>query len=83
VVLPGRLDAAGYCAGSLTAALSERVALAGGLDVSPMGVGAWSWGDSLFWGYDDSQEVVAGLCVCACVRVCARARVRPEGLHLI
>lgn len=27
--------------------------------MSPMGVGAWSWGDSLFWGYDDSQEAAA------------------------
>ena len=24
--------------------------------VSQIGVGAWAWGDRLFWGYDDSQE---------------------------
>ena len=33
--------------------------LAGGLEVSPLGVGAWAWGDRLFWGYDDSQEAAA------------------------
>ena len=34
----------------------RSVRLAGGLEVSPLGVGAWAWGDRLFWGYDDSQE---------------------------
>ena len=34
----------------------RSVRLAGGLEISPLGVGAWAWGDRLFWGYDDSQE---------------------------
>jgi len=38
---------------------SDRVQLAGGLEVSTLGVGAWSWGDRLFWGYDDTQEAGA------------------------
>ena len=38
---------------------SDRVPLAGGLEVSPLGVGAWAWGDKLFWGYDDNQETQA------------------------
>jgi aryl-alcohol dehydrogenase-like predicted oxidoreductase len=35
---------------------------AGGLRVAPLGVGAWSWGDTLFWGYGkgyDRSDVVA------------------------
>ena len=24
-----------------------------------LGVGAWAWGDKLFWGYDDNQETQA------------------------
>jgi pyridoxine 4-dehydrogenase len=42
-----------------TTGTNDRVKLAGGLEISPIGVGAWSWGDRLFWGYDDSQEVAA------------------------
>jgi pyridoxine 4-dehydrogenase len=38
---------------------SDSVPLAGGLEVSPLGVGAWAWGDKLFWGYDDNQETQA------------------------
>jgi hypothetical protein len=22
------------------------------LDLPPIGIGAWAWGDSIFWGYD-------------------------------
>src|SRR4051794_24626734 len=35
-----------------TTATGERVALgATDLQVSPIGVGAWSWGDKFIWGY--------------------------------
>jgi len=45
----------------MTASTSSEslVELAGGLKVSPLGIGAWSWGDRVFWGYDDSQEGAA------------------------
>ena len=35
--------------GSLPAA-SEKLAL------PKMGIGAWAWGDSLFWGYDPKED---------------------------
>ena len=46
-------------AANAASATGDRVRLAGGLEVSPLGVGAWAWGDRLFWGYDDSQEAAA------------------------
>lgn len=30
--------------------------LAGQIQLPPMGLGAWSWGDSLFWGYDKKND---------------------------
>ena len=33
-----------------TAAASEKLAL------PKMGIGAWAWGDSLFWGYDPKED---------------------------
>ena len=39
----------------------------GELEVSEMGIGTWSWGNQLLWGYDESmdQEIqqVFDLCV--------------------
>ena len=55
--VPGRQTEAGSFRAVLTS--SDRVPLAGGLEVSPLGVGAWAWGDKLFWGYDDNQETQA------------------------
>lgn len=44
----------------------DRVSL-GGVEVSPLGIGAWSWGDTAFWGYseamDEELEEVFGNCV--------------------
>lgn len=37
----------------------DRVELQGGLNFSPVGIGAWSWGDSLFWKYDAEMETDA------------------------
>lgn len=37
------------------AATSDEVDL-GGIKVSSVGIGAWSWGDALFWGYDPAME---------------------------
>lgn len=28
----------------------------GNMQVSSVGIGAWSWGDALFWGYDEKME---------------------------
>lgn len=33
----------------------DRVSL-GGVEVSPLGIGAWAWGDELFWEYSDSMD---------------------------
>ena len=30
--------------------------LAGQIDLPPMGLGAWAWGDPLFWGYDKKND---------------------------
>eukprot|EP00291_Cryptomonas_curvata_P027766 CAMPEP_0172209330 /NCGR_PEP_ID=MMETSP1050-20130122/35054_1 /TAXON_ID=233186 /ORGANISM="Cryptomonas curvata, Strain CCAP979/52" /LENGTH=65 /DNA_ID=CAMNT_0012889193 /DNA_START=134 /DNA_END=327 /DNA_ORIENTATION=- len=39
----------------------------GSIKISPMGIGTWSWGNQLLWGYDPSmdQELqqVFNLCV--------------------
>jgi len=34
----------------------DDTTLLGGQTVSCLGVGAWAWGDKLFWGYDDSMN---------------------------
>lgn len=36
-------------------AANDRVSL-GGVEVSPLGIGAWSWGDSVFWGYSEAMD---------------------------
>ncbi|CAN0493125.1 unnamed protein product, partial [Ectocarpus sp. 12 AP-2014] len=36
-------------------AAKDRVSL-GGVEVSPLGVGAWSWGDTVFWGYSEAMD---------------------------
>eukprot|EP00752_Nemacystus_decipiens_P011128 g9888.t1 len=43
--------------GAESAALAarDRVSL-GGVEVSPLGVGAWAWGDTMFWGYSESMD---------------------------
>lgn len=33
----------------------DRVSL-GGVEVSPLGVGAWAWGDTMFWGYSEAMD---------------------------
>ena len=30
--------------------------LGGSIDLPPMGLGAWAWGDPIFWGYNPSQD---------------------------
>ncbi|CAM9659106.1 unnamed protein product [Choristocarpus tenellus] len=34
----------------------DRVDL-GGLKVSPLGIGAWAWGDTAFWGYSEAMDL--------------------------
>lgn len=55
--------AAAAAASSLSAvsfpAVSHAVtdtSLAGNIDLPPLGLGAWAWGDSLFWGYDKKND---------------------------
>jgi len=55
-------------------AADDKITLAGGLEVSKVGIGAWSWGDSLFWGYDKNMEEDAYL---------AYKTTREAGINLI
>lgn len=43
---------------SLPAGASDATAssLGGLIDLPPMGLGAWAWGDPIFWGYNPSQD---------------------------
>lgn len=45
---------AGRCQMSEVSPTSYRVNL-GPLEVSPLGVGAWSWGDDFYWGKGDEN----------------------------
>mmetsp|Transcript_10936 Transcript_10936/g.45490 ORF Transcript_10936/g.45490 Transcript_10936/m.45490 type:complete len:129 (+) Transcript_10936:164-550(+) len=46
---------AGRCQMSEVSPTSYRVNL-GPLEVSPLGVGAWSWGDDFYWGKGDEND---------------------------
>lgn len=35
---------------------TEDMVSLGNMQVSSVGIGAWSWGDALFWGYDEKME---------------------------
>ena len=37
-------------------AANDLVELIDGQKVSKLGIGTWAWGDSLFWGYNNSQD---------------------------
>ena len=38
-------------------ALAEETSKVGGaIDLPPIGLGAWSWGDSIFWGYNKKND---------------------------
>ena len=37
----------------------KTIQLGDKLEISPMGVGAWAWGDKAYWTYDSSQEAAA------------------------
>jgi pyridoxine 4-dehydrogenase len=39
-----------------SAAASASGLLRGQIDLPPIGLGAWSWGDSFFWGYDSKND---------------------------
>merc|ERR1719199_1207771 len=41
---------------ALAAPAPEVAALRGSIDLPPIGLGAWAWGDSLFWGYDKKND---------------------------
>ena len=38
------------------AAAAAGSSLRGSIDLPPMGLGAWAWGDPIFWGYNPSQD---------------------------
>jgi hypothetical protein len=35
---------------------SERVTIADGVDISPLGLGTWAWGNQFLWGYEEDQD---------------------------
>lgn len=37
-------------------AIAASSTLAGQIELPPIGLGAWAWGDSLFWGYDKKND---------------------------
>ncbi|EEC43910.1 predicted protein [Phaeodactylum tricornutum CCAP 1055/1] len=41
---------------SFPASNARAASLGGAVDLPPMGLGAWAWGDSLFWGYDKKND---------------------------
>jgi len=41
---------------SVIAAPSLAVAVPSSLELPPIGLGAWAWGDSLFWGYNPKND---------------------------
>lgn len=61
-------------------AAKDRVSL-GGVEVSPLGVGAWSWGDTAFWGYSEAmdKELQEVGVVWSCVGRDCSARARRHG----
>jgi pyridoxine 4-dehydrogenase len=43
-------------AGLPKAAAADVVTASSGIEFPPMGLGAWAWGDSLFWGYNPKND---------------------------
>jgi hypothetical protein len=43
-------------AATTTTATTTALTSAGRIALPPMGLGAWAWGDSLFWGYDQKND---------------------------
>mmetsp|Transcript_686 Transcript_686/g.2048 ORF Transcript_686/g.2048 Transcript_686/m.2048 type:complete len:410 (-) Transcript_686:126-1355(-) len=42
--------------GVASASTTTSSGLAGSIDLPPIGLGAWAWGDSVFWGYDKKND---------------------------
>ncbi len=41
----------------MTAPQEERVKLGPtDMEISPLGVGCWAWGDKMYWKYEDTEE---------------------------
>lgn len=40
----------------ISPAFAESTTLQGQISLPPIGLGAWAWGDSLFWGYDKKND---------------------------
>lgn len=53
---PGRAEAAVEAAASTTASAAASVAASASKRVPRIGIGAWAWGDSLFWQYDPAKD---------------------------
>jgi pyridoxine 4-dehydrogenase len=50
LLLPNASEQAAFAAEASNVMSSKKLAL------PPMGLGAWAWGDSLFWGYDKKND---------------------------
>ena len=52
----GALATPSVFAESTEAVTSSTTSLAGQIELPPLGLGAWAWGDSLFWGYNKKND---------------------------
>jgi len=41
---------------AIATAAPSSAALRGAISLPPIGLGAWAWGDSIFWGYDKKND---------------------------
>mmetsp|Transcript_12431 Transcript_12431/g.16335 ORF Transcript_12431/g.16335 Transcript_12431/m.16335 type:complete len:432 (+) Transcript_12431:113-1408(+) len=53
---PSLATAAEEGAAATVATSTSSLSLGGQIELPPLGLGAWSWGDSLFWGYNKKND---------------------------
>ena len=53
---PAASDADALGARSAAASAASAASAGGKLALPSIGLGAWAWGDSLFWGYDQKKD---------------------------
>lgn len=63
----GLFDGFGGFQGPKTKKLKTMPFGSSGLEISEMGIGTWSWGNRLLWGYDESMDTELQACFDACV----------------
>ena len=54
-----------------------------GLQIPPMGIGAWSWGDTMFWGYGKGYGEAVPRFAFDPPQVCPIAPFRAERGHVL